>query len=108
MLRNYDSTYQLNKRTKDLQKYKDFMEDEFKIIGFTDGEGSEKGQVIWKCITKDGKEFIVVPIGTRAHRKKLFKEAEKHIGKQLTVKFFRYTEKGIPLIAKGKDIREGY
>ena len=81
MLRNYDSTYQLNKRTKDLQKYKDFMEDEFKIIGFTDGEGSEKGQVIWKCVTKDGKEFNVVPIGTRSHRKKLFKEAEKKIGK---------------------------
>lgn len=108
MLRNYDSTYQLNKRTKDLQKYKDFMEDEFKIIGFTDGEGSEKGQVIWKCVTKDGKEFNVVPIGTRSHRKKLFKEAEKHIGKQLTVIFFGYTEKGIPRIAKGKDIREGY
>ena len=108
MLRNYDSTYQLNKRTKDLQKYKDFMEDEFKIIGFTDGEGSEKGQVIWKCVTKDGKEFNVVPIGTRSHRKKLFKEAEKHIGKELTVIFFGYTEKGIPRIAKGKDIREGY
>lgn len=108
MLRNYDSTYQLNKRTKDLQKYKDFMEDEFKIIGFTDGEGSEKGQVIWKCVTKEGKEFNVVPIGTRVHRKKLFKEAEKHIGKQLTVIFFGYTEKGIPRIAKGKDIREGY
>lgn len=108
MLRNYDSTYQLNKRTKDLQKYKDFMEDEFKIIGFTDGEGSEKGQVIWKCVTKEGKEFNVVPIGTREYRKKLFKEAEKHIGKQLTVIFFGYTEKGIPRIAKGKDIREGY
>ena len=109
MLRNYDSTYQLNKRTKDLQKYKDFMETEFEIIGFTEGEGHEKGQVIWICKTKDNQEFNVVPVGSRVHRKKLFKEAEKHIGKQLTVIHFGYTtDKGIPKIAKGKDIREGY
>lgn len=108
MLRNYDSMYQLNKRTKDLQKYKDFMETEFEIVGFTEGEGHEKGQVIWICKTKDNEEFNVVPVGTRVHRRKLFKEAEKHIGKQLTVIHFGYTDKGIPRIAKGKDIREGY
>ncbi|MBT6751036.1 MAG: hypothetical protein HOA72_19105 [Desulfobacula sp.] len=38
----------------------------------------------------------------------LFKNAEKYIGKLLTVQFLGLTDDGKPKIAKGKDIREGY
>ena len=34
ILRNLNSVYQLNKRSKDLQKYKDFIDDEFLIYWF--------------------------------------------------------------------------
>ena len=50
------NVYEPNKRSKDLQKYKDNMEEEYKIVGFHEGSGDEKGAVIWDCITKEGKQ----------------------------------------------------
>ena len=108
MLRNYDSPYQLNKRSKDLQKYKDFIEEEFKIIGFHEGQGDEKGMVVWDCETKDGSPFAVRPRGNREMKRDWFKNGESYIGKPLTVIFQEYTEYGIPRFPVGKDIREGY
>ena len=106
ILRNIEAPYEIKKRSKHLQKYKDFQDEEFKIINFTEGIGSDKGCVIWKCITKEGKEFTVVPNGTKEFRKKIFKNGKKYIGKQLTVKFFGYTKDNIPRLARGKTIRD--
>ena len=108
MLRNYDSVYQLNKRSKDLQKYKNFMEKEFTIVGYHEGQGDEAGMVVWECETKDGGEFAVRPRGTREMKREWFKNADDYIGKPLTVIFQEYSEYGIPRFPVGKDIREGY
>ena len=108
MLRNIKSKYEIDKRSKDLQKFKEFKEEEFKITGFHEGSGDDKGCVVWECETKAGKPFSAEPLGTRQHRRKLFKDGAKHIGKWLTVKFFSYTKDGVPRFPKGKDIREDY
>tara|TARA_R110002074_G_scaffold55980_2_gene138588 strand:+ start:729 stop:1916 length:1188 start_codon:yes stop_codon:yes gene_type:complete len=106
ILRNIEAPYEIKKRSKHLQKYKDMKDEEFRIIGFSDGNGSDKGCVIWKCITKEGKDFTVVPNGTKEFRKNLFKNGEKYIGKQLTVVFQDYSEKDkIPRFPRGKTIR---
>ena len=107
MIRDINSIYEPNKRSKYLQKYKKFDEDEYKIVGFKDSE-REKGLVIWVCEVKKGIEFDVVPIGSNEERKELFKNAEQYIGKLLTVQFLGLTDDGKPKIAKGKDIRDGY
>ena len=39
MIRDPDSTYKLGKRSKGLQKYKDFIDSEFTIVGFKQGKG---------------------------------------------------------------------
>jgi len=108
MVRNASSVYQLNKRSKDLQKYKDFMEEEFKIVGFREGEGDEAGMVVWDCETKDGKVFGVRPRGTREMKRDWFDNGDSYVGKPLTVIFQEYTEYGIPRFPVGKDIRENY
>ena len=107
MVRDINSIYEPNKRSKYLQKYKKFEEEEFKIIGFKDSE-REKGLVIWVCEVKKGIDFDVVPMGTNEERKELFKNGNQYIGKLLTVQFLGLTDDGKPKIAKGKDIREGY
>ena len=61
MLRNINGLYRTNYRSDDLQKYKEFIEDEYTIIGFTEGEGHDKGTVIWVCETSDKKKFTVKP-----------------------------------------------
>jgi len=108
MLRNPASPYKIGKRSKDLLKYKEFMEEEFKVIDFTEGTGDDKGTVIWTCEMKDKQTFSVRPRGTKEERRELFKNGEKYIGKKLTVIFFGFTTGGIPRFPVGKDIREGY
>jgi DNA ligase-1 len=106
MIRDEGGIYEPNKRSKYLQKYKEFMEEEFEIIGFHDGEGVDKELVIWDCMTNEGKIFSVRPRASFEERKRLFKEAKNHIGKQLTVIFQEYSSDLIPRFPVGKAIRE--
>ena len=108
MLRNAAGVYRANYRSNDLQKYKEFMEDEYRIIGFTDGEGRDAGAVIWVCETADGKEFTVRPRGTMEQRRDWFNDGASYIGKNLTVVYQELTEEGKPRFPIGKCPREGY
>ena len=108
MLRNKKGMYRCNYRSHDLQKYKEFLEDEFLIVGFTQGDGRDKGTIIWICVTKEGKEFSVRPRGTMEHRRKLFQTGEKYVGKKLTIIYQELTEEGKPRFPVGKDVRDKY
>lgn len=108
MLRNLNSPYAINKRSKDLQKFKDFIDDEFKIIGYHDGTGTNKGAVIWDVEVSKGIEAAVAPNWSIELRKKYFKEGDKYIGKMLTVMFQGYTKDGSLRFPRGKAIREIY
>jgi len=107
MLRNKKGPYVSN-RSHDLQKYKEFEEDEFVIVGFKEAEGRDSGTVIWRCATKTGDEFDCRPVGSVEHRKTLFQNAQKNIGKMLTIKYQELSEKGIPRFLSGKSIRDGF
>ena len=106
MLRNISSKYELNKRSKHLQKYKEFMDEEFKIIDYKEGVGGAKGTVIWVCETKKHQPFSVRPVGTTEHKRKLFENGDKYLGKLLTVVFQEYTNDGLPRFPVGKAIRD--
>jgi DNA ligase-1 len=108
MLRNIAGIYRTNYRSNDLQKYKEFFEDEFEIVGFGEGEGRERGTVIWNCITEGGREFSVRPKGTIEYRKELFDNAAKYVGKMLTVIYQELSEQGVPRFPVGKAVRDGY
>ena len=108
MIRDMNGIYEINKRSKYLQKFKEFLEEEFKIVGFHEGSSDEKGSVIWNCVTKDNQEFSVRPKGTFESRKKLFDEGDKYIGKLLTVIFQEYSAESIPRFPVGKSIRDIY
>lgn len=102
MIRNIEAPYEIKKRSKHLQKYKNFEEEEFKIVGYHEEEG---GGVVWDCITADGKPFAVRPRGTVEERRELLDNAEDYIGAQLTVIFQEYTKDGVPRFPVGKAIR---
>lgn len=102
ILRDKDGKYEVGKRSKYLQKYKTFMDEDFEIIGYTD----EEGMIIFKCKTNDNKEFSVRPRGSFEMRKNMFMNGEKYIGKYLTVIFQEYTELNIPRFPVGKCVRD--
>jgi len=110
MVRNKQGMYQLGARSYDLQKYKEFEDAEYKVTGFTDGQGLEKGLVIWTCETKDGQHFQVRPRGTHEARAEIFKDVtknpKKYIGKELTVRFQELTGDGIPRFPVGISFRD--
>ena len=108
MLRNAAGEYRANYHSNDLQKYKEFLEDEYRIIDFTQGEGRDAGAVIWVCETADGKEFTVRPRGTMEQRREWFNEGDAYIGKKLTVVYQELTEEGKPRFPVGKAVRQGY
>ena len=106
MLRQTNGLYEKNKRSKYLQKLKLFMEEEFEIINFHDGEGHDKNMVIWECKTGCGKLFSVKPRGTFEERRIMFNNASTQIGRFLTVIFQEYSADGIPRFPVGKSVRD--
>jgi len=106
ILRNKAGLYKVGNRSADLQKYKEFMDDEYKIVGFKEGDGLEKGCVIWICETKTHQQFSVRPRGTHEERAEMFKKAQKMVGKKLTVRFQELTDDGIPRFPVGLAIRD--
>lgn len=96
IIRNKRGGYQESYRSKNLQKYKEFVDEEYEIVGYTDGTGIEKNLVIWICKTKKGNTFQVRPKGTHEERKDLFEKGKEYIGKNLTVVYQELTNDGIP------------
>jgi DNA ligase-1 len=108
ILRNSSGVYKQNNRSSDLQKYKEFQEEEYKIVDYSQGEGRDEGTVIWVCETEDGTKFSVRPRGTIEHRKELFNNAKKYIGSALTVIYQELSKFGVPRFPVGKSIRDGF
>jgi len=106
MLRNSSGIYRQNYRSTDLQKYKEFKEDEFSIVDFKQGDGRDEGTVIWICETPDGRQFSVRPKGSVDYRRELYNNASQYIGEKLTVIFQELSEMGVPRFPVGKCIRQ--
>ncbi len=106
IIRNLEGYYKFNYRSKDLQKFKEFIDGEFKIIGGVEGEGIEEGCVIFICEQEEGLTFSVRPKGSRDIRKIWFNSIDKFIGKQLTVRYQDRSDDNIPLIPVGLGIRD--
>tara|TARA_S200000501_G_scaffold252946_1_gene237039 strand:- start:12443 stop:13585 length:1143 start_codon:yes stop_codon:yes gene_type:complete len=105
IIRNTHGLYKMNHRSPDLQKFKTFLDDEYEIVGFTQGTGTDEGCVIWECKTKEGKTFSVRPRGSVAERQGYFNNGNEWIGSQLTVRYQELTDGGIPRFPVGITIR---
>ena len=108
MLRNVDGMYRQNYRSHDLQKYKEFVESEYPIVGFKEADGRDKGTVVWVCATDECRQFSVRPRGTQEQRRQWFQDGPQHVGKLLTVIYQELSELNVPRFPVGKAIRDGY
>jgi DNA ligase-1 len=111
IVRNRYGKY-VTRRNFDIQKYKEFHDEECRIIGAKQSEGTEEGCVIWLCEYPANKEtFECRPRGTIVKRQELYNERDKHIGKaDLTVRYQALTnpvhQKGVPRFPVGISIRD--
>ena len=102
ILRDLDSVYEMDKRSKGLLKYKTWKDDEFVITGH---KIDQNGLCVWECSTGTH-TFDVTPKASHDDRKKMLLTATEQYGKRLTVKYFELTEAGIPRFPVGLGIRE--
>jgi DNA ligase 1 len=91
-----DTAYE-NKRCKALLKRKEFKDAEFTILAVVEGTGNRAGMA--------GHMEILLPNGKTGHSnikgnqtwcRQLLKDAKGLVGKKVTVKFFNWTEAGVP------------
>lgn len=84
-----------NKRSTQLLKKKDWLDDEFEILDIIEGKGNRKytaGNLVVQL--PDNKVCDVSMTGTHQFMHKVLKDKDKLIGKKATVKYFGYTPAG--------------
>lgn len=105
MLRNYNGLYESGKRSADLQKYKEFFDEEFQIVAV--GE-DRNGNAVLRVFDPVAGEGFDVCYGDFEERKRQLLEWQSYIGKALTVKYqTRYKDSRLPQFPTGVRIREG-
>lgn len=112
MVRNKHGVYKLKDRSNDLLKVKEFIDEEFIIVGaHAPNNGKELGCIIWELgLPSDlSIKFNCSPLGTYESRIcewELYQvDSSEYIGKKYTVRFQEKYENGIPRFPKGIDIR---
>ena len=91
-----DAPYE-NKRSSKLLKRKEFVDEEYEILGYDEGTGNRAGTVKhFKFKNKNGKEFKSNVKGSFEYMAELLEKADDLIGKQATIKYFNLTPDGVP------------
>ncbi len=97
MLKNKAGIYMFQYNSNDLEKVKDYEDDEFEIVGGKEGTGADEGCIIYRCKTESGGEFDARPRGTQEDRRQMFIDLPSTIGRMLTVRYAELSDDGIPL-----------
>ncbi len=107
ILRTSGSHY-IHSRSYDCQKYKQFEDAEFEIVGVEEGRGKRAGHLgRFICKTKSGVEFGCDYNATQAQIKEVWDNRDSYIGKEATVRFQGYfKDTGKPRFAKMLAIRD--
>lgn len=96
-----------NKRSKQLLKRKDFLDDEFEIVEVQEGKGNYAnmaGRIV--CKLPDGRTFSAGIVGGVERYKQLLDDRTDLVGKMCTVKYFSMTPDGFPRFPKAWAIRD--
>lgn len=106
MVRDDSEGYTIGQRSNQLQKYKDFVDAEFKIVDVVEGAGRFKGAAVFVCDNGSGNTFNCMPEGSMDYRRDLYKNRLNHIGRYLTIRYQELSKDKVPLFPVGVDIRD--
>jgi DNA ligase-1 len=106
MLRNITLPYMAGRSGESLYKLKRFFDEEFEIVGYEEATGKDSNTPVWICTTKGGKTFKARPMGTMAAREQMWRDRDKIVGKDLTVRFQEKSRDGVPRFPTGVVIRD--
>ena len=101
MARNSNGLY-VGKRSYDLQKIKEFQDDEFPIVDCLEGRGGYAGCGIFVCKAKNNEHFNVKMRGPKEQLAKFLNDASTWKGKMLVVKYQYISAYMIPIFPVGE------
>ncbi len=91
-------------RSEDIQKYKEMIDEEFKVVGV---EKDRNGNAVLVCVDSTTGTTFGVTFGDFSKRKHQLEHPEEYVGKWLTVAYQkRYKDSNLPQFPVGKAIRE--
>lgn len=106
IIRTYGGLYKEGYRSPDLLKFKDWQDDEYVVKGWYCGKGKFENVPMFICVTPEGKEFAVTPVGSQSERLEMLQNANSYIGKMMKVKYLDKTDEGAPKCARGLGLRD--
>lgn len=95
MVRHSEEGYAVNKRSSQLLKYKDFL-DEVYTVNEVWPSKSRPEQGVVECVTSKGIPFTCGMKFSHAEREEILANKENYIGKMAEIRFFEYTDVGLP------------
>ena len=95
MVRHSEEGYAVNKRSSQLLKYKDFLDEVYTVNEVWPSE-SRPEQGVVECVTSKGVTFTCGMKFSHAEREDILRNKEEYIGLKAEIRFFEYTDGGIP------------
>jgi len=99
IIRHSEEGYAVNKRSSQLLKYKDFIDETYKIINVVPSDKNpEQGVIHCECVDKSG-NIITFGCGMKfshAEREEILKNKNRYIGQTGEIRFFEFTDDGVP------------
>jgi DNA ligase-1 len=97
MVRHSEEGYAVNKRSSQLLKYKDFIDFAYKVTDVIPSESRpEQGVVVCSIDPLETMTFNCGMKFSHADREEILANKQNYIGKMAEVRFFEYTDGGIP------------
>jgi ATP-dependent DNA ligase len=94
-------------RCSNILKFKQFQDEEVRIVGVLDGKGKDKGLALFSVSDEEGRTMESIrPTGTQEQRAHWFEHPEEVIGRLYRIKFARRSSYGVPLHPVGLDFRD--
>lgn len=103
IIRNAKGKYVPLHKSENLQKYKDMLDNEYKIIGAHEATGDDEGTAVFELETKEGLKFSARPKGSRELRKEYLDNIDSIIGLYATIVYQELSEppegytEGVPI-----------
>ena len=95
MIRHSNEGYAVNKRSSQLLKYKDFIDEVYTVNEVWPSE-ARPDQGVVECVTSEGVTFTCGMKFSHADREEILINKENYLGQKAEIRFFEYTDGGLP------------
>lgn len=103
---DFKSSLYVQKRSRNIMKMKNFIDEEAIIRDVEDCHGTESGAGVLLVLDKRGNIFRVRPRGSFEMRKKWLQNPETVIGKEVTIRYQELSDDGVPRFPIAVSIRD--